>query len=33
MKYVGTTLEEVLQKASEEEYVEKDELVYEVLVN
>ena len=33
MKYVGTTLEEVLTKASEEEYVEKDELVYDVLVN
>ena len=32
MKYVGTTLEEVLTKASEEEYVSKDELVYEILV-
>ena len=32
MKYVGTTLEEVLTKASEEEYVSKDELVYDILV-
>ena len=32
MKYVGKTLEEVLEIASKEEYVEKDELVYDVLV-
>lgn len=32
MKYVGTTLEEVLTKAAEEEYVSKDELVYDILI-
>ena len=32
MKYVGTTLDEVLTKAAEEEYVSKDELVYDILV-
>lgn len=31
MKYTGTTLEEVLETASKEEYVEKDELVYTIL--
>lgn len=32
MKYVGTTLEEVLAKAAEEEYVSVEELVYDVLL-